>query len=189
MVKQVIRTQKDVYAGFADEIASMPGAESLKDCIQCGTCSGICPAAIYMDYTPRRLMALAKENLRDDVLTSSAIWLCSSCYACTTRCPQNIKITDIMYAFKRKALEHGYYPKKFPTAVLARNFFRAARRNGRVSDISLAIELVLQTNPFGGIGMAGLGLNLMKTGRFHLGSEKIKGIKELQTIIDTLRER
>jgi len=188
MVQQVIRTQKDVSPGFVDEISAMPGAEALRDCIQCGTCSGTCPVSIYMDYTPRRLVALTGENLKNDVLGSQAIWLCSSCYACTARCPQNIKITDIMYAFKRKALEYKYFPGKFPTAVMAREFFAAARKDGRVSDIAIAISLVMKTNPFKGLGMAGIGINLMKTGRFHLQAHRIKGIKELRTIIDTLRE-
>lgn len=186
MVQQVIRTQKDVSEGFVDEIVAMPGSEALRDCIQCGTCSGTCPVAIYMDYTPRRLIAMAREGLKKDVLSSFTVWLCSSCYACTVRCPQNIKITDIMYAFKRKAIEDRYYPNKFPTPVLAKEFFSAARKNGRISDVSLAIKLVMKTNPFKGLSMMGLGLNLMKTGRFHLGSPKIKDTKSLQTIIDSL---
>lgn len=188
MIERVIRTQKDVSPGFVDEITAMPGSEALRDCIQCGTCSGTCPVAIYMDYTPRRLIAMAREGLKKDVLSSFTVWLCSSCYACTVRCPQKIKITDIMYAFKRKALEEGFYPQKFPTAVLAKDFFNAARKNGRVSDISLAMGLVIKTNIFKALGMMGLGMNLLRTGRFHLGTPKIKGTKELQTIIDALRE-
>jgi len=175
MVKRAIKTQKDVSPGFVDEITAMPGGEALRECIQCGTCSGTCPVAIYMDYTPRRLIAMAREGLKKDVLSSFTVWLCSSCYACTVRCPQQIKITDIMYAFKRKALEEGYAPSKFPTTVLAKDFFEAARKNGRVSDISLAIGLVLKTNPF-------------KTGRFHLGTPKIQGTKELGIIVDSLKE-
>ena len=35
---------------------------------------------------------------------SRTIWLCASCYACTTRCPAGIKITDIIYALKRLAM-------------------------------------------------------------------------------------
>jgi heterodisulfide reductase subunit C len=188
MVKQAIRTQKDVSPGFVDQLTSMPGAEALRECIQCGTCSGTCPVAIYMDYTPRRLIAMAREGLKKDVLSSFTVWLCSSCYACTVRCPQKIKITDIMYAFKRLALQEGFYPNKFPTSVLAKEFFSEAKKNGRVSDIAVAVKLVLKTNPFKAFGMMGLGMNLMKTGRFHLFSPKIKATKELQTIIDALEE-
>jgi len=188
MVKRAIRTQKDVSPGFVDQITSLPGTEALRDCIQCGTCSGTCPVAIYMDYTPRRLIAMAREGLKKDVLSSFTVWLCSSCYACTVRCPQQIKITDIMYAFKRLALQEGFYPNKFPTSVLAKEFFSEARKHGRVSDIAVAINLVLKTNPFKALGMMGLGLNLMKTGRFHLFSPTIKGTKELQTIVDSLKE-
>ena len=40
---------------------------------------------------------------RDDVLSSNTMWCCVSCYFCTTRCPQQIPITDIMYALMKYA--------------------------------------------------------------------------------------
>ena len=37
-------------------------------------------------------------------------------------CPREIRITDIMYALKQRAIQEGIYPKRFPIPVLAREF-------------------------------------------------------------------
>lgn len=183
MITRTIRSQEDVNPKFPEEVAALPGGEALRECIQCGTCSGTCPVSVYMDYTPRRLIALAREGFERDVLSSRTIWLCTSCYACTVRCPAGIKITDIMYAFKRLAIKKGYKPKQFPTAVLSELFFKEALSAGRVADIGLAIKFVLKTNPFKGLSMSGLGLKLMSTGRLHLTPEKVKNIRQLKEMV------
>jgi len=44
---------------FADEVAAgTPGGETLRLCLQCGTCGGSCPSGPDMDHTPRALFAL-----------------------------------------------------------------------------------------------------------------------------------
>ena len=73
---------------FIDELLTVPGGERLKDCIQCGTCSGSCPVSYYMDNPPRKLFAMIRAGMRDQVLGSDSLWLCTSCYTCTLRCPR-----------------------------------------------------------------------------------------------------
>ena len=89
---------------FLDELLSVPGGEHLRECIQCGTCSGSCPVSYFMDNPPRKLFAMARAGLRDSVLASESLWLCTSCYMCTLRCPKQIAVTDIIYALKRLAM-------------------------------------------------------------------------------------
>ena len=115
-----IKYQEELDLDFADQVAAMPGAADLKRCIQCGTCSATCPVSLYMDLTPRRVVAMTRAGFKKEVLESNTIWLCASCYSCTVECPKGIKITDIMYALKRLAIQEGAYPKRFPTPVLAR---------------------------------------------------------------------
>ena len=50
-----------------------------------------------MQYTPRTLFAMINAGQREKVLAANTMWVCVSCYFCTTRCPQSIPITDIMY--------------------------------------------------------------------------------------------
>jgi len=46
--------------------------------------------------------------MRDRVLKSDFIWLCSTCYTCHERCPQDVRIPEVMTALKNMAVEAGY---------------------------------------------------------------------------------
>ncbi len=172
--------------GFGDEIRSVPGCEQLQSCIQCGTCSGVCPMATYMDRSPRQIMALVRSDFKKDALESYAIWLCASCYACTVECPRQIRITDIMYELKQRAINEGVYPKKFPIPVLAKEFYKMARTQGRVTENILAATMFLKTNWTAMFGMWKLGLGLIKQGRFAFKLESIKRKDELDRMMKTV---
>jgi quinone-modifying oxidoreductase, subunit QmoC len=181
-----IKYQAQLDPGFAEEIASIPGGDKLYSCIQCGTCSGMCPLSTYMDYAPRRIIAMIREGFKGEVLTSYTSWLCASCYACTVECPKEIKITDIMYAVKRRAIKEGVYPRGFPIPTLARDFFSSVVKTGRVDDGRLGAKLYFKTNPLKILGMMGMGMKLFFKGRIGLTSESIKGKNELRTILNAV---
>lgn len=97
-------------------LVGLRGGERVVACYQCGTCSGSCPTAPEMDYNPRRLLHMLRLGLGDRVLRSRAIWLCTSCYSCTARCPREIKITDAMITLRGLAVEQGLeLPKNLVT--------------------------------------------------------------------------
>ena len=182
------RYAEDVNPAFPAEIMAKPGGEALRDCIQCGTCSGACPMSVHMDLTPRRVIALTRAGLERDVLESATPWLCASCYESQVRCPRDIKVTDVMYALKRRAIEKGMYPKRFPIPVLAKAFYRMVATHGRNSESRLVIELALRTNPLSLLKMAPIGIKLLKTGRMVLGQDRIKDPKQLKAILDAMEE-
>lgn len=94
---------------FRDEIAKEHGAERIAYCFACGTCAASCPVrAVEEKYNPRRIIRMALLGMKDEVLSSDFIWLCSSCYSCQERCPQGVKITDIMTVLKNIAIKNGY---------------------------------------------------------------------------------
>jgi heterodisulfide reductase subunit C len=53
---------------------------------------------------------MALLGMKKEVLSSQFIWLCSSCYTCFERCPQNVKIPELMNAIKNIAVREGYLP-------------------------------------------------------------------------------
>jgi heterodisulfide reductase subunit C len=99
-------------------IASEPGGENIKRCFSCGTCTGGCPVREVTDrYNPRRIIRMAILGMKKEVLSSDFIWLCSSCYTCFERCPQNVKIPELMNAIKNIAAREGYLPASMKSQV------------------------------------------------------------------------
>lgn len=181
-----ITYESDLDPGFAREIQATPGGDKLVGCIQCGTCSGTCPVSIYMDYTPRTLVAMTRAGFKNEVLRSFTIWLCASCYACTVECPKQIKITDFMYALKRKALAERVYPKRFPTAVMAQEFFKLVEKHGRNREGGLAVRMFLRTNPLRLFTHGGFALRLWLRGRLGMVPDTIKRVHELHAMLRAL---
>jgi quinone-modifying oxidoreductase subunit QmoC len=196
-LQRTIKYESDRTIGFGREVMSVPGCEQLETCIQCGTCSGVCPLSIFMDHTPRQVMELTRSDFKKDVLQSVTIWLCASCYACTVECPKQIRITDIMYELKQRAIHEGIYPKRFPIPVLAQEFYKMSHKHGRVTENFLATIMFMKTDFMAAVGMWRLGLNLILRGRFPLKIESIKRREELGHMmavvdklnIDALRDR
>ncbi|MBP5611512.1 MAG: 4Fe-4S dicluster domain-containing protein, partial [Bacteroidales bacterium] len=66
--------------------------EALNACINCGTCTALCPAAEFYDYDPRQIVDLVQkhdEQALEELLKSNRIWYCGECMSCVTRCPRN----------------------------------------------------------------------------------------------------
>jgi quinone-modifying oxidoreductase subunit QmoC len=188
-IQRKVKYEEELDSHFLDEIKEMSGCEEIDRCIQCGTCSSSCPMAVYMDYPPRKIIAMVKYGFKEEALKSFTIWLCPSCYTCQVRCPAQIKITDVMYALKRKAIEEKVYPSRFAIPVLDKEMSKLIASNGRNSELWLILNLYLKSrNPLGLLKMAPLGLKLMKTGRMSFKKESIKNKKQLRTLIKAIKE-
>ena len=59
--------------------------ENVKLCMQCGTCSAVCPMVESMKMTTRQAMLLLQYGLTDDVIDSKLATLCASCHTCSVR--------------------------------------------------------------------------------------------------------
>ena len=136
-----------------------------------------------MDYSPRQVMALVRSDFKNEVLKSHTVWLCASCYQCTVDCPREIRITDIMYELKQRAIQEGIYPRHFTIPVLAKEFYKMVYRYGRVTENVLAATMFLKTSPLEAVKMWRLGLGLLLRGRFPLTLEKIKRRDELDRMM------
>lgn len=178
-------------ASFLDEVeASVYGDAHLDECIQCGSCGGSCPSAADMDHTPRALFALIREDEREAVLQSNTPWHCVSCYYCMVRCPQQIKITDLMYALKQKAVQEGYYKESSaPTAAdFSETFVDFVEHYGRSFELGLASRYHLRHHPLDAMKMAPMGLGMLRRGRMDLKPRRIRDVAQLQSILNRAKE-
>lgn len=188
-IQRTVKYEEELDRQFLDTIKRMSGCDEIEGCIQCGTCSSSCPMSVYMDYPPRKIIAMIKNGFKDEALRSFTIWLCPSCYTCQVRCPAKIKITDVMYALKRKAIQERVYPSRFAIPVLDEEMSKIIRTNGRNSELWLILNLYLKSwKPLGLLKMAPLGLKLMKTGRMSLKKESIKNKKQLRNLLEAFKE-
>jgi heterodisulfide reductase subunit C len=188
-IETTIKYEADRVRGFSKEIMSVAGCEQLQSCIQCGTCSGTCPLSIYMDYSPRQVMELVRSDFKNEVLRSQSLWLCASCYACTVECPRQIRITDIMYALKQRAIQENVYPEHFPIPILAQEFSRMVRSKGRITETLLVMRLFLKANWRAVLSSWRLGLGLIGTGRFVVRQERIERPGELAGMLNGRRKK
>jgi heterodisulfide reductase subunit C len=182
-VHRLIKYEAELDKDFGAEIAKMAHGEKFYTCIQCGTCSATCPVSHFMDFTPRKIIAMVREGFREEVLGSFTIWLCASCYSCTADCPREIKITDVMYALKQLAIKEGIYPKRFPIPVMAQEFYKIVEKQGRNSEGRLMMNIAMKTNPFRLLRYAKVGMKLFRTGRASLHEESIQNPDELKALL------
>jgi heterodisulfide reductase subunit C len=140
-----------------------------------------------MDDTPRRLIAMILANMEDDVLSSNTPWYCVSCYYCTARCPQQIPITDLMYTLKRMAIANGLYHKD-AHVDWSNSFIGYVERYGRSFEFGLATRYHLTHHPLDAIRKSGLGLDLLRKGRFSVTPERIKNLPQLTVILNKARQ-
>jgi heterodisulfide reductase subunit C len=116
--------------GFRDEIAAEPGGEYIRRCYSCGTCTAGCPVGgVTAKYNPRRIVHMALLGMREQVLTSDFVWLCSVCYTCYERCPQDVRIPELMNAVRNIAVREGHVPQTFRVQL------EQLREHGRLYEI------------------------------------------------------
>ncbi|MBM4170436.1 MAG: heterodisulfide reductase [Ignavibacteria bacterium] len=180
---KLTRKESVLRHSFLEQVDTIPGGEKIKSCIQCGTCSGSCPLSYAMDVMPRELIALFRAGDIESILRSRTIWICASCYTCQTRCPSSIKVTDIIYALKRIAMERRIYAKKFPVHSLSDSFIKSIYRFGRLNEPRLMILYFMRTGILKAFSFIPLGLKMMRKGRLELRVSKVKGIDGLRKIM------
>lgn len=86
--------------------------EGLKACMNCGTCTAICPAAGFYNYSPRKIAETVQskdETAIKELLCSDEIWYCGECMSCKTRCPRGNAPGLIIMALRSLSQDLGYF--------------------------------------------------------------------------------
>ena len=92
------KTQK-----IREEIIRISGVNPNK-CMQCGKCSGTCPAYDEMEYHPHQFVYMVETGDIEPLLNSKSIYRCLSCFACVDRCPRGVEPAKIVEAVRLAAV-------------------------------------------------------------------------------------
>lgn len=106
----------DSDVGFINALAGL-GAEDLKKCYQCATCSVACPISPDTRPFPRKEMIAASWGLKDKIVGNADIWLCHNCGDCSTLCPRGAKPGDALAAMREYTIMDYAKPKALYKAV------------------------------------------------------------------------
>jgi len=99
----------DLYSILKKDVRFIEG---LNACINCGTCTAICPAAEFYNYDPREIVITvqSKDNNKiEELLKSDTIWYCGECLSCKTRCPRNNTPGYIIQTLRALSTRLGYF--------------------------------------------------------------------------------
>lgn len=115
---------------FLLKILKTEAGKKLSRCYACGTCSSGCPVHKQRpDFDPRKIIRMTLMGLKEELLNSDLIWLCSTCYTCRERCPQEVGCAEIITELRNMAAEEGEPPEAFKMQM------EAIREFGRVYEI------------------------------------------------------
>ncbi len=103
---------------FYTSLTKMPDGERIQACLQCGSCSGVCPFGYLMDFPPSRMISALRAGVFEKILKSDLAWMCVSCFACTQVCPARFPLTlGLMTRAKEELLLAGNVPLELQDAL------------------------------------------------------------------------
>lgn len=173
---------------FLEEVLRMKGGEQVLDCIQCGVCAGSCPVAWAVDYFPIQINKLVQLGMKDVILSSSAIWMCASCYACATRCPRGIDIPLLMSGLKNMAIKEKVPAKIEMKPKFHESFTEIIKSRGRMFEPDLFMKITKKTDLQALVHNALFGLRLWRKGKLKLLASEIKQKNQLLPIFENVTE-
>lgn len=172
------------------------GPFNAAECFQCRKCTNGCPASFEMDLFPDQIIRLAILGQRREVLQSKTIWVCASCETCSTRCPNGVRIAELMDYFKELAIRDGISPAMPRVAAFHQTFLNNIKRSGRVFEGTLLPAWWLKSGQIGeklwtgGIfGDVKQAIGLLRRKRMSLVPGKIKGRSEVKEILSSSSQR
>ncbi|MFP3869491.1 MAG: 4Fe-4S dicluster domain-containing protein [Syntrophobacteria bacterium] len=97
---------------FRSDLSLSAQASTFSVCFGCETCTTVCPVVANYDnpeeilgMLPHQIMHSCALGVRDLALGSNMLWDCLTCYQCQEQCPQGVRITDILYELKNRAVK------------------------------------------------------------------------------------
>ena len=128
--------------------------EGLHSCMNCGVCTGVCPAAEFYNYDPRQIVNIVQtrdDEAIEELLRSDTIWYCGECMSCRPRCPRGNTPGYVIQALRTLSQKLGFFvesEKGRQQLALKRTIGENILRTGYcVTPKLVAPEIYCQFNP------------------------------------------
>jgi heterodisulfide reductase subunit C len=165
-------------------------------CYQCRKCTNGCPVTFAMDLYPDEVIRLAILGQPEAVLGCDTIWVCAACETCTTRCPNEVKIAELMDCLKEMAVRAGAPAPQPQVLALHTSFLNDVKRWGRIFETTFLPEYFLRSGELlrkwqTGVWRAEMRLSwqMMRKRRFPIRPKTIKGKNEVRKILDQRKQK
>jgi heterodisulfide reductase subunit C len=159
-------------------------------CFQCRKCTNGCPVTFAMDLYPDEVIRMVILGQRETVLRCRTIWVCAACETCTTRCPNEVKIAELMDCLKQMAVEEGVPCTQPQILTLHEAFLNNVKKWGRFFEATFLPAYILRSGELWRKWKAGtwqdelkLAWQMLYKGRIRLFPRTIKGKKDVRTIL------
>ena len=165
-------------------------------CFQCRKCTNGCPVTFAMDLYPDEVIRMVILGQRETVLRCRTIWVCASCETCTTRCPNDVKIAELMDCLKEMAVQEDVPSPQPQILTLHETFLSNVKKRGRLFEGTFLPAYMLRSGEIWRKWKAGtwhgelkLGWQMLYKGRLRLFPRTIKGKKEVRAILAHPKQR
>lgn len=174
---------------FLDQVEAA-GPFDAGACFQCRKCTNGCPVTFAMDLYPDEVIRWVLLGQKEKVLNSKTIWVCAACETCTTRCPNGVKIAELMDSLKEMAIQEGVPSPQKQVLTLHQTFLNNVKRRGRIFEATLLPIYMLRSGEIWKKWKEGtwfdeamLGWQVFYKGRIPIFPKGIKGKKEVREIL------
>ena len=168
--------------------------ENASICYQCKTCSSGCPVAFAMDLLPHQIIHMTRMGLKDEVLKSASIWLCVSCEACSTRCPNDIDVAKIIDALRMASTKSDLKLGEKNPSIFHDSVLLSIKKTGRLYELGMiglytlkSGDMVSNIKSGSLLEDAKVGWKMFKHGKLKLIPKRIKGRKEIKNLFKKLK--
>jgi len=159
-------------------------------CYQCGKCTAGCPLNEDMDIMPNQILRMLQLELpgyEDKLLSSLSIWLCLACDTCYSRCPQEVKLSQVMDFLRQESVrQNKVNPKAKDILKFHQAFLETIEKNGKLNEVWLTLNYKLKTlNLLQDINKAP---SMFFKGKLNPIPDRVHNVKEIEKIFNKVRE-
>lgn len=159
--------------------------QDIRTCYQCAKCTAGCPVASFMDIPPHRINKYVILG-REDIMKSNSAWICSTCYTCGTRCPNDIDTAKVFDALKLLIEREKIKIKDKKIKIFHKEFMSSISKFGRVYEAGMLLMLKLKTRDL--FSDMAAGIKLFSKGKIGILPPKMKEKKLWRKLLKAGKE-